>query len=247
MLEKRLSTMVGYDRHTAIGTNVSIKPIIAKEEPGRVKWRWVALFLCLSIIMGPYFAIDNPAELEWYIEDTYDITTDKYALLYSLYALPNMILPLFGGIILDKIGLHNGLLITSTFVTVGQFICAIGGFIGSFNIILGGRIIFGMGCETLWCVQAAFVGKWFFDQEISFAIGFGYAIPNLCAFGAGWWVPGIAADPNDPTGYATRDNGKGIGYAMGTSALVCSYSWLAGILLIILDKKINQIDERKAV
>ena len=82
------------------------------------------------------------------------------------------------------------------------------------------------------------LSKWFFDQEISFAIGFGYAIPNLCSFGAGWWVPGIAADPEDD--YLTRGpNGIGIGYAMGTSALVCLYSWLAGILLIILDKRVN--------
>ena len=80
---------------------------------------------------------------------------------------------------------------------------------------------------------------------MAFAIGFGYAIPNLCSFGAGWWVPGIAADPNDPTGYETRVNG--IGYAMGTSALVCSYSWIAGILLIMLDRNINQVDERKAI
>jgi MFS family permease len=69
--------------------------------------------------MGPYFSIDNPAELEYYIELTYDIPTVQYSLLYSLYALPNMFLPLFGGIILDKIGLHTGLLITSSFVTCG--------------------------------------------------------------------------------------------------------------------------------
>ena len=186
---------------------MKIQPLIAKEEPKRVKWRWVALFLCLSIIVGPYFAIDNPAELEYYIEDTFGVTAKEYSLLYSLYALPNMILPLFGGILLDKIGLHCGLLITSTLVTVGQFICALGGFTENFGIVLGGRVLFGIGCETLWCVQAAFVGKWFFDQEMSFAIGFGYAIPNLCSFGAGWWVPGIAADPNDE--YATAKNGIG--------------------------------------
>ena len=152
-----------------------------------------------------------------------------------------MILPLFGGILLDKIGLHFGLLITITFVTVGQLICAIGGFQGTFWIMLVGRVLFGVGCETLWCVQAAFVGKWFFDQEMSFAIGFGYAVPNLCSFGAGWWVPGIAADPEDE--WATRENG--IGYALGTSALVCLYSWVAAIFLIMLDRNVNQIDERK--
>ena len=67
--------MAGHDRGTAMGTNMKIKPLIAKEEPARVKWRWVALFLCLSIIMGPYFAIDNPAELEYYIEETFGVTT----------------------------------------------------------------------------------------------------------------------------------------------------------------------------
>ena len=67
--------MAGYDRGTGLGSHMHVKPLIAKEEPRRVKWRWVALFLCLSIIMGPYFAIDNPAELEYYIELEFDIKT----------------------------------------------------------------------------------------------------------------------------------------------------------------------------
>jgi len=39
-----------------------------------------------------------------------------------------MILPLFGGVMLDNIGISSGLILFSFFVTVGQLIFTIGGY-----------------------------------------------------------------------------------------------------------------------
>ena len=40
-------------------------------------------------------------------------------MLYSVYSVPNIVLPLIGGVFLDKVGLTNGLIITMTLVTAG--------------------------------------------------------------------------------------------------------------------------------
>jgi hypothetical protein len=37
-----------------------------------------------------------------------------------------MVLPLFGGVLLDKIGIKVGLMIFTTVNTLGQMVCAIG-------------------------------------------------------------------------------------------------------------------------
>jgi MFS family permease len=51
-----------------------------------------------------------------------------YSLLYTVYSLPNMVLPIFGGIFLDKIGIRSGLLLFTFILTIGQFIFMIGGY-----------------------------------------------------------------------------------------------------------------------
>ena len=73
-------------------------------------------------------------------------------MLYSFYSFPNMIIPLFGGILLDRVGLGPGLMLTSWLVTIGQMTIATGGYLHNYNFLLLGRIIFGLGAETLYVV-----------------------------------------------------------------------------------------------
>jgi len=78
------------------------------------------------------------------------ITTSEYGLLYTVYAIPNCILPLIGGVILDKIGIRNGLLIFTIILCVGQGVFMIGGYRNSFSTMIVGRVIFGIGCESMY-------------------------------------------------------------------------------------------------
>jgi MFS family permease len=68
--------------------------------------RWLMLIFGCLFLMGNYFCYDNPAVMETTLEEApYDLKTSQYALLYSVYSIPNMVLPLFGGIFLDIIGI----------------------------------------------------------------------------------------------------------------------------------------------
>ena len=59
--------------------------------------------------MGNYFCYDFPAVLEESLEHYFNIKPVQYNLLYSVYSLPNIVLPLFGGILLDFIGIRAGI------------------------------------------------------------------------------------------------------------------------------------------
>ena len=74
----------------------------------------------------------------------------EYGLLYTVYAVPNCILPLVGGILLDKIGTRNGLILFTVILTAGQGIFMWGGYRESFQLMLIGRTIFGIGCESMY-------------------------------------------------------------------------------------------------
>ena len=81
--------------------------------------RWCMLFMSCAFLMGNYFVMDNPAILELSIEQDLNIKPTQYAMFYSFYSYPNIILPLVGGIMLDKIGVRLGLILFTVLVTMG--------------------------------------------------------------------------------------------------------------------------------
>jgi MFS family permease len=70
-------------------------------------------------------------------------------MLYTVYSLPNMVLPIFGGLFLDKLGIRSGLLFFTMVLTLGQMVFMIGGYAENYNMMLAGRVIFGMGGECM--------------------------------------------------------------------------------------------------
>ena len=113
------------------------------------RWRWLMLFLCCTFVISNYFCYDNPASLELQLEERL-VSEEQYGLLYTVYAIPNLVLPLVGGIFLDKVGQRNGLLLFTVILCLGQGIIMLGGYQLSFPLMLVGRVIFGIGCESMY-------------------------------------------------------------------------------------------------
>ena len=62
--------------------------------------------LAIFYEVAPYFCYDNPAPLKTKLkEPPFNLTDGQFNDLYSIYSLPNMVLPLFGGVFMDKIGI----------------------------------------------------------------------------------------------------------------------------------------------
>ena len=69
--------------------------------------RWFVLVLACLMLIGSYFCNDQPAAVKTQIESFMGFTDDYetyFNLLYSLYAIPNIVLPFFGGYFVDKLG-----------------------------------------------------------------------------------------------------------------------------------------------
>lgn len=95
------------------------------EDDGKVKslkktwWRWVMLVMCCFFLLGSYFCYDIPGVLEVQIEEQFIVSPTQWSLLYTVYSMPNMILPFFGGLLLDLIGYEVGLIVFTTVLTIG--------------------------------------------------------------------------------------------------------------------------------
>ena len=69
--------------------------------------RWLMLAFGCMFLMGSYFCYDNPAPLKSRLTaPPFDFSPTQFNALYSIYSFPNMILPLVGGIAMDKLGVR---------------------------------------------------------------------------------------------------------------------------------------------
>lgn len=69
--------------------------------------RWVMLVFGCVFLMGSYFCYDIPGTALGYFElPPYDLSAFQVNLMYVVYSAPNTVLPLFGGIFLDVIGIR---------------------------------------------------------------------------------------------------------------------------------------------
>ena len=60
-------------------------------------WRWVVLSMSCLAMIGNYYCFDNPAALKTQMEEYAGIDETEFNMLYTVYSIPNIILPFFGG------------------------------------------------------------------------------------------------------------------------------------------------------
>ena len=144
--------------------------------------RYVALALACCLLVGSYYCYDNPSALESYLtkaDGDFKLSNVNYNLLYSVYSFPNIVLPLFGGLLIDRMGIRIGVVLFSFLLIVGQFLVMMGGVTQNFSLMIVGRVVFGLGGESLGVTQSTLVAKWFGDKELAFALGLNIAISRL--------------------------------------------------------------------
>lgn len=97
----------------------------------------------------------------------YNVTSDKIALLFSVYSLPNIVAVFVAGILIDKLGANIVMIICAAFFVIGNLI-TLG---NNFWCMLVGRVIYGLGTECIGVVQNSLIAKWFtFDTGIPLAV-----------------------------------------------------------------------------
>eukprot|EP00591_Stephanopyxis_turris_P003617 CAMPEP_0195521622 /NCGR_PEP_ID=MMETSP0794_2-20130614/19064_1 /TAXON_ID=515487 /ORGANISM="Stephanopyxis turris, Strain CCMP 815" /LENGTH=617 /DNA_ID=CAMNT_0040651221 /DNA_START=15 /DNA_END=1868 /DNA_ORIENTATION=+ len=167
-----------------------------------LRTRWLILFLVCIVLTGSYYSYDIPAALHQELDDYMSPDTNyevHFNLLYSVYSIPNIILPLFGGNIADRFGTSICVLIFASVVFIGQLIVAIGVGEKRWGVMILGRAVFGLGGENLVVVISAMLSKWFEGKEMAFAMGISLAISRLGSVFNNLVSPAVANGSNAST------------------------------------------------
>ena len=182
------------------------------------------LAMACFYMVGQAFCYDNPGPLQTQLEDQFHMDSTHFSLLYTVYSIPNMILPLLGGILLDSIGVRMGLILFAAILTLGQFLFMLGGYALSYDEMIAGRVIFGMGGESMQVAQSSIISVWFKGKELNFAMGLNLSIGRLGSVINGFVVPEVY-------------NQSGLGMALGVGFIVCLFALANGLGMAYLDKR----------
>ena len=136
----------------------------------------------------------------------YHLDSESIGGLAAAYSIPNMIMPLFGGFITDRLGVRLATVVYSAVVALGAacFWLTLGHHADELspelrlNCMLASMAIFGLGGESLTVAQKAMLASWFKDSkdfpQLAFATGLTLTFGYIGVVINRWTVPAIAVD-----------------------------------------------------
>ena len=152
--------------------------LILKKEPP--SWfRWLVLIFISFAMFGNYYIYDSISPLADLLVTQLKFSDSDIGLLNGIYSFPNIIMVLIGGIIIDRIGTKKSVLLFSLLVMIGAIVTALR---GDIYMMAAGRLIFGLGAESMIVAITTVIARWFKGKELSFAFGINLTIARLGSF-----------------------------------------------------------------
>ncbi len=126
--------------------------------PNSCFYRFLVALLASFMCFGAQIAYDSIGAAGPYLRKTMHIHAEEIGDLYSAYHLPNIVMVLVGGIFANQVGTSVAAVVLSIFICIGTIIVATA---TTFHMMLFGRLVFGIGSESLTIVQLSILSRWF--------------------------------------------------------------------------------------
>jgi MFS family permease len=160
-----------------------------KPPPGAA-WRWSVLVAISVAMFGNYYAFDSIAPVADALEKTVGFTDTQIGTLNAIYSFPNIVMVLVGGIIVDRFGARASTFAFALVCTIGTVITAAS---AAFPVMAFGRLVFGLGAESMIVAITVIIGQWFLGRQLGFAFGLNLAIARAGSYSADmsttWFKP----------------------------------------------------------
>lgn len=144
-------------------------------------YRWAVLLVASLAMAGNYYVYDAISPLADLLRAQLGYSDSNLGTLNGIYSLPNVFMVVIGGLIIDRIGTKKATLIFGVICFLGALLTAS---TGTFAVMAAGRLVFGLGAESLIVAVTTALAKWFRGKELSFAFGINLTIARLGTFAA---------------------------------------------------------------
>ena len=141
-----------------------------------------AVFALLAIVMyGNFYLYDSIGPVADLLQRQRGFSSTQIGLLNAIYNLPNVVLILVGGILVDRYGAGRITLCTAALCLAGAALTSLS---PSFAGMAAGRLLFGIGAETFIIGMLVAIAENFSGGNVAFAMGLSIGIGRLGSFSA---------------------------------------------------------------
>ena len=150
-------------------------PEDSRPEPSLL-YRWIVLLSASLAMFGNYYVYDCIAPIADLLSKQLGFSDSNIGLLQAIYSFPNIVMVLVGGYIVDRIGTRKSIFIFGALCLIGAAVTVASPMLA---VMATGRLIFGLGAESLIVAVTTAIAKWFRGKELSFAFGINLTVSRL--------------------------------------------------------------------
>jgi MFS family permease len=154
---------------------------IAPKNPPPEVWRWAVLVAISIAMFGNYYVYDSIGPIADSLQRHLGFTDTQIGTLNAIYSFPNIVMVLIGGVIVDRFGTRLSTLAFALVCLVGAIVTAISPL---FPVMAAGRLIFGLGAESMIVAVTVAIGQWFVGRQLGFAFGVNLSIARAGSYSA---------------------------------------------------------------
>jgi len=144
--------------------------------PAARPYRFMVLAFAALMAFGSYFAYDSVGAIETTLIQVFHTDRAAIGAMYTMYSVAAVFAVLAGGFLIDRVGVRLSSLIFSSFVVAGAALVA---WAPSLPLLYAGRVLFGIGSESMYVAQSAIIARWFRGKELAMAFGITLTIARL--------------------------------------------------------------------
>jgi MFS family permease len=167
-----------------------IAPTTIARRPPPATWRWAVLAAISVAMFGNYYAYDSIGPVADSLQRLLGFSDTQIGTLNAIYSFPNIIMVLVGGVIVDRYGTRLSTLIFTIICAIGAVVTAMS---PMFPVMAAGRLIFGLGAESMIVAITVAIGQWFVGRQLGFAFGVNLSIARAGSYAADmsttWFKP----------------------------------------------------------
>ncbi len=152
------------------------------KKPAPSAWvRWAVLLFTSLALFGNYYVYDSIAPVASLLAEKLGFQDTQLGTLNAIYSFPNIVMVLIGGVIVDRIGTRKATLYFTAICLLGAILTAS---TGSFVVMAAGRLVFGLGAESMIVAITAALGQWFKGKQLAFAFGLNVSLARAGSYAA---------------------------------------------------------------
>jgi len=181
---------------------------------------WLVFALVAAAAYGNFYVYDSIGPVADLLQRQRGFSDTQIGMLNAIYSLPNVLLVLVGGLLVDRYGAARMAVATAAVCLAGSMLTA---FSPEFTGMAAGRLLFGIGAETLLIALTVAIVDYFAGGNLAFAMGLNLAISRAGSFSAdmspSWFAGAYAQGWQAPLVIAML-------LAATSFAATCGYWWI---------------------